>query len=152
MDYWDRKVIREQIDKKLEVLKVFAGSMPAQGWMRAIREALGLSAGQLARMAGIDRSRISRLEAAENSGNLKLSSLQKIAKSLNMKFVYGFVPEGTLESMLRDQAKRIALKRLETLDNTMRLEKQGLSEEDKKNALEDMIEKILIEQPKNFWD
>ena len=54
--------------------------------------------------------------------------------------------------MVRDQAKRIALRILETLDNTMRLEKQALSEEDKKKALEDMTEKILIEQPKDFWD
>jgi len=54
--------------------------------------------------------------------------------------------------MVRDQARKVTLKRLETLDHTMRLEKQGLSEEDKKKALEDMIEKILIEQPKDFWD
>jgi predicted DNA-binding mobile mystery protein A len=88
---------------------------------------------------------------ANCKGDLKLSSLQKIAKSLNMKFVYGFVPEDTLEAMVREQAKRIALKRLETLDSTMRLEKQALSDEEKKKALEDMIEKILIDNPKNFW-
>ena len=69
-----------------------------------------------------------------------------------MHFVYAFVPEPTLEAMVRDQAKRIALKRLETLDNTMRLEKQALSDEEKQKALDDMIEKILIDNPKDFWD
>ena len=106
----------------------------------------------MAKKVGIDRSRISRLEKGEIKGDLKLSSLQKIAKALNMHFVYGFVPDDTLESLVKNQAKRIALKRLEMLDNTMRLEKQALSEEDKKKTLEDMINKIMIEQPKDFWD
>ncbi len=153
MIYWDRKTIREQIDQKIISLKQFASlGMPQQGWIKTIREALGLSASQLGKKVGIDQSRISRLENSEKSGDLKLSSLQKIAKGLNMKFVYGFVPEDTLEAMVREQAKRIALKRLETLDPTMRLEKQALSNEEQKKALEDMIEKILIDNPKDFWE
>ncbi len=152
MDYWDKKVIRGQLDKKFEILKSFVGFTPQQGWIKTIREVLGLSTSQLGKKVGVDRSRISRLENAEKLGNLKLSSLQKIAKGLNMHFVYGFVPQDTLEEMVRDQARRIALKRLETLDNTMRLEKQDLSTEDKKKALNDMIEKILMDNSKDFWD
>ena len=152
MNYWDKKVIREQVDSKLNVLKNFVGCMPQQGWIKTIREVLGLSTSQLGKKVGIDQSRISRLENAEKTGNLKLSSLQKIAQGLNMKFVYGFVPEDTLEAMVRDQAKRIALKRLKILDNTMRLEKQALSEEEKQKFLGDMIEKILIDNLKNIWD
>ena len=152
MDYWQKKVIREQLDSKLAIFKTTSiGTLP-QGWIKAIREALGLSTSQLAKKVGIDQSRISRLENAEKTGDLKISSLQKVAKALTMKFVYGFVPEKTLEDMVNDQARRIALKRLETLDNTMRLEKQALTEEDKKKALEDMIQKILIDPPKDFWD
>ncbi|MCK5580708.1 MAG: mobile mystery protein A [Candidatus Omnitrophica bacterium] len=152
MNYWDKKLIREQLDKKLNVLKNFGGYIPQQGWIKTIREVLGLSTSQLGKKVGIDQSRISRLENAEKTGNLKLSSLQKIAQGLNMKFVYGFVPEDTLESMVKDQAKRIALKRMKILDNTMRLEKQALSEEEKKKALDDMMEKILIDNLKGLWD
>ena len=153
MRYWDKKVVREQLDKKLDSLKAFASSgVPKQGWIKTVREALGLSARQLGEKAGIDQSRISRLESAEQDGSLKLSSLQKIAKGLNMRFVYGFVSEDTLEEMVRAQAKKIALKRLKRLNNTMRLEKQELSNEEQKKALEDMIEQILIDQPKDFWD
>ena len=152
MNYWDTKIIREQLDKKLDSLKTFASSgIPKQGWIKTLREALGLSARHLGEKAGMDQSRISRLENAEKNGNLKLSSLQKIAKGLNMRFVYGFVSEDTLEQMVRAQARKIALKRLKRLNNTMRLEKQELSNEEQKKALEDMIEKILIDQPKDFW-
>jgi hypothetical protein len=116
MNYWDKKVIREQLDKRLKFLKDFASSgMPQQGWVKTMREALGRS------------------------------SLRKIDKGLSMKFVYGFVPEDTLGEMVRNRAKRIALKRLAILDNTMKLEKQSLSDEDKKKALGDMIEKILVD-------
>jgi len=152
MNYWDKKIVREQLDQRLKILKGFVGLELRQGWVKTIREVLGLSASQLGKKVGIDQSRISRLENAEKAGNLKLSSLQKIAKGLNMKFIYGFVPEDTLESMVRDQARRIALKRLKTLDNTMRLEKQALSEQEKKRALDDMVEKILIDNPKDLWD
>lgn len=153
MNYWDKKVIRDQLDKKLKPLKDFAASeAPPQGWIKTLREALGLSAFQLAKMVGIERSRISRLENAEPSGNLKLSSLQKIAQGLNMKFVYGFVPEDSLEQMIRNRAESMAFRRLKKLDNTMKLERQSLSEEEKKDALKDMTEKILIDNPKELWD
>lgn len=153
MNYWEKKVIREQLDKKIGFLKSFSSSgIPEQGWIKTLREALGLSASQLGKKVGIDQSRISRLENAEKDGSLKLASLQKIAQGLNMKFVYGFVPEDTLEEMVRTQAKRIALKRMKRLSNTMSLEEQGLSVDEQTKALEDMIEKILIEPPKDFWD
>lgn len=152
MTYWDKKVIREQLDEKLNILKSFVGFFPQQGWVKTIREVLGMSTSQLGKRVGIDQSRISRLENAEKTGNLKLSSLQKIAKGLNMEFVYGFVPKGTLESMVRNQARKIALKRLKTLNTTMLLESQALSENEKARALDDMIEKILIDHPKGFWD
>lgn len=153
MDYWDKKVVREQVDKKMALLRDFdSAGTPPQGWIKTIREALGLTAAQVGKRAGLDQSRVSRLESAEKTGDLKLSSLRKIAAGLNMKFVYGFVSGDTLEAMVRAQAKRMALKRLETLDSTMRLEKQGLSQDDKKKALEDMIEKILLDPPKDFWE
>ena len=69
-----------------------------------------------------------------------------------MRFVYGFLPEGSLEEMVMAQAKKVALKRLKTLNATMRLEKQGLSNEEQKKAMDDMIARISIEQPKDFWD
>ena len=152
MDSWDKKTIREQLDKRLGSLKTFSASaMPKQGWIKTIREALGLSSAQMGKKVGIDQSRISRLESAEKEGNIRLSSLQKIAAGLNMKFVYGFVPEESLEQMVRDQATKIALKRLAQLEHTMKLEKQGLSPEEQKKALTGMIEKILIDPPKDFW-
>lgn len=69
-----------------------------------------------------------------------------------MKFVYGFVPKSSLEDMVNEQAKKIALDRVAKVSHTMSLEGQKLSTEEEKRMLKDLIQKILVEQPKNFWD
>ena len=151
MTYWDRKLIREQLDEKLEKLSPLLSISPDLGWIKTIREALGMSSKQLGKRAMMDQPRISRLEDPENQNDPRISTLNKIAKGLNMKFVYGFVPESSLEDMVREQAKTIALKRMEKVNHTMRLEEQELSEGQKKKVLEDLIQKIMIEEPKDLW-
>ena len=153
MNYWDRRLIREQLDKKLTVIKkATLSTMPGNGWIKSIREALGMSTAELSKKVGIDQSRISRIENAEIKGDIKLSTLMRIAESLDMKFVYSFVPQESLENMVQEQARKIALKRMKRINNTMRLEDQELSDEQKKNALKDMVDKILIDEPKDFWN
>ncbi|HEY4876386.1 MAG TPA: mobile mystery protein A [Puia sp.] len=152
MTYWEKKLVREQLDKKLDGLEPLRDLPIQNGWIKIIREALGMSTKQLGKKVGIDQSRISRLENAEIENDLKLSSLKKIAEGLNMKFVYGFVPSDSLENIMRDQAKKMAIKRMEKVNHTMRLEDQELSDEQKEKTLEDLTQKILIEEPKDFWD
>ena len=150
MTYWDKKLIREQLDKKLKTQ--LAAFYTDQGWIKLIREALGMSTQQLAKRVGIDQSRVSRLENAEIDGDLKLSSLKKIADGLDMQFVYGFIPKSSLEDMVREQAKKIALDRMGRVNHTMRLEEQELTNDEKSKSFDDLVQKILIENPKDFWD
>lgn len=152
MDYWDKKLIREQLSQKLEKLKSLRKlTVPSVGWIKTIRESLGMTTYDLAERADIDQSRISRIESAESRGEIKLSTLKNIADALGVQFVYGFVPEEDLEQMVREQAKKIALKRMDRLNHTMKLEEQNLDEKERKKALEDLVEKILVEDPQNFW-
>jgi len=153
MKYFDMRTSREQLDKKLMPLKDLATlGIPKQGWIRTIREALGMSSAQLGKKAGLGQPRISRLEKAEITGNLKVSSFQKIAKAFGMRFIYGFVSDSSLEDMVRKQAEKIVLRRMARLDRTMQLEQQGLSDEEKKKAVEGMIDKFLMENVKGLWD
>jgi predicted DNA-binding mobile mystery protein A len=150
MNYWDKKLVREQLDKKLKIqLLPFQSE---NGWIKLLREALGMSTKQLGKRVGIDQSRISRLENAEIEGDLKLSSLKKIAEGMDMQFVYGFLPKDGLENMVQDQARKIARKRMQKVNHTMRLEEQELSDQEKIKTFEDLVQKILIDDPKNFWD
>ena len=153
MNYWDKKLIRKQLDKKLKKLEpLLKMTVPSKGWVNAIREGLGMTLEELGSRVGLDRSRVYRIEQAEASGDIKLSTLQKMAEGLGVKFVYGFVPEDELENIVRDQAKKIAKERLSRIDHSMKLELQGVPEEEQEEALNDLIDKILIEEPKKFWD
>lgn len=152
MSYWDRKLTRQQLDKKLGHLKQSGISKQEAGWIKLIRESLGMSAKQLAKRVGIDQSRITRLENAETDGDLKLSSLRKIAAALDMDLVYAFVPKTSLEDMVNAQAEKIAGKRMNKANHTMKLEDQELSAEEKAGSMETLVQKILIQEPKDFWD
>ena len=122
----------------------------SKGWIKIIREALGMTTQQLAHKVGINQSRISRLENAEIDGDLKLSSLKKVAEGLNMQFVYGFVPKNGLENMVLEQAQKIARKRMKRVNHTMKLEE--LSNNEKSKAFQDLVQKILIKDAKDFWN
>lgn len=153
MNYWDKKLIREQLDKKLSKLRpILKMPVPKGGWVKTIREALGMSTYELAKRTDLDQSRISRIESSEAKQEIKLSTLKKMADGLGVKFVYGFVPEDDLEEIVRQQAMKIAKKRLSRVDHSMKLELQGIPEEEQEKALKDLIDQILIEEPKNFWD
>ncbi|MGX5858296.1 mobile mystery protein A [Dyadobacter jiangsuensis] len=149
MTYWDKKLVRQQLDEKIAKISVPTFQ---KGWIKVVREALGMSARQLGKRAKIDQSRVSRLENAELDGDLKLSSLKKIAEAMDMHFVYAFVPQSSLESAVNKQAVKIASNRMARVNHTMRLELQELSDEEKAKALSDLVQKILIEDPKDFWD
>lgn len=153
MDYWDKKLLRKQISQKLEPLKEFHLHTSAAGsWVKIIREALGMSMVILGRKMGVSQPRISAIEKSEVDGNIKISTLQEVAKALNMTFVYGFVPEKDLETLVREQSKKIAKQRMKRLDQTMSLEDQEIGESEKEETLSDLTEQILVEEPSNFWD
>ena len=152
MSYWDKKLIREQLDRKLLRLKEFAShGLSSIGWIKTIREALGMTSSDLASRVGVNQSRIIHMEKSEKDGNIKISTMQKIADALDMDFVYGFAPRIALNEMVREQAQKVALKKMQRLDHTMRLEMQELSDDEKEMALKDMVDKILIDEPKNLW-
>ncbi|MFO7922208.1 MAG: mobile mystery protein A [Bacteroidales bacterium] len=152
MNYWDKKLFREQLDRKLSKLREFSvQGLTSIGWIRTIREALGMTSKDLASRVGVNQSRIIHMEQAEVDGNIKISTMKKIADALEMDFVYAFVPRTSLNDMVREQARLLALKKMERLDHTMRLEMQELSSEEKEKALKDMIDKILIDERKDFW-
>jgi len=152
MNYWDKKLIREQLDSKLSKLREFAvQGLHSIGWIKTIREALGMTSSDLASRVGVNQSRIVHMEQAERDGNIKISTMRRIADAIEMDFVYAFVPRTSLDEMVRQQAKNIALKKMDRLNHTMRLEMQELSMEEKEKALTDMIDRILIDELKDLW-
>jgi predicted DNA-binding mobile mystery protein A len=99
---------------------------PNQGWIRAIRQALGMTAEQLGHRLGVTQATLSGLEASEINGSIRLATLRKAAEAMNCTLVYAFVPNTSLEETVQEQARKVAGEQLKPVEHTMLLENQSL--------------------------
>lgn len=147
------KLVREQLDSNLKQLEPLRNTIvPNRGWIRAIRDAIGMTGEQLANRMNVKKQRVARIEQDERLGKCTLKTLKNAAKALDCIFVYGFVPTESLEQTVKNQAKLVAKKRMAQTNQTMRLEKQELSENEKEKALKALTEDIINTMPKTLWD
>ena len=147
------KLAREQLDATLnrfEPLKSIAP--PNKGWIRAIRDVIGMTGEQLANRLNTNKQRVSRIEHDEKLGKVKIETLRNVADALDCEFAYAFVPRNNLEQTVREQAEVIAEKRMARSNQMMRLEKQELSKDEKNKALQNLIDEIIETMPKSLWD
>jgi predicted DNA-binding mobile mystery protein A len=119
------------------------GAKPHGGWVRAIREALGMRAEDLADRMGISQPSLSRLESNERIGTVQLDTLQRAADALECDVVYALVPRRSLDEMVNDQARTRALERLGRVAHTMALEDQALSNEQLERRVRDLAAMYL---------
>ncbi len=147
-----KKLIREQLDETLSHFSsMILVNRPMKGWIRAIRDALGMSMQQFADRLVVSKSRIPRIEQDELTGSLTLKTMNRVADELDCVFFYGFVPRTSLDDTVKKQARIIAQKRMSRLTHTMNLEAQGLSSKNTKKAFDNMVEEIL-ETPSKLWE
>jgi predicted DNA-binding mobile mystery protein A len=95
---------RRKLDERLAGLGYLVGPRPVPGWVRTLRDALGMSVAQLAVRMNVSPSRVSQIERAEEAGALHLSTLGRAAQALNCRLVYALVPDEPLEDMVMRQA------------------------------------------------
>jgi predicted DNA-binding mobile mystery protein A len=125
---------------------------PHKGWIRAVKEALGMSSKQLAVRLGVSAPRITALEKSEVEETVTLASLRRAAEALDCALVYSFVPKGSFEEVLQNRARRIAAEIIGKVDHTMRLEAQNLQSDKLNEEIETLAAQILREQHKIIWD
>ena len=104
------------------------GKRPFGGWIRAIREALGMRAEDLAARMGVSQPSLTRLEKSERRGTIGLDALTRAADALDCDVVYALVPRRPLGDMVSEQARRRALQRVNRVAHSMALEDQALTE------------------------
>ena len=149
----DRTIARKNLDKKLNFLRDSAVSVrPARGWIKAIREALGMTTAQFGRRMGVSQPRAVAVEKAEVSGKITLDSLERAAEALECRLVYALVPRQSLESQIQHRARLLAEKHLDSVTHSMALEDQGVEQEDTQAQFERLIEKILSSPGSKLWD
>lgn len=148
-----RQLKRAQIEEMLQPYRALpATAAPRGGWVRAIREGLGMSAAQLAARLGVIRQSVEAYERSEARGKITLESLNKVAEAMNCRLVYALVPAQPLEEMQRDRARKLADALLNPVAYTMRLEDQAMSDQEAKRQRKRLTKQLLLENPKKLWD
>jgi predicted DNA-binding mobile mystery protein A len=141
---------RAQLDKRFEQMgPIFRYDPPVRGWIKAIREALGMTTLQLANRLGVKQPSVVGMEKSELKGNIELATLRRVAEALNCTLVYAMVPNKTLEASVRDHARAFERRRREPIEHSMRLEDQSV----KAKNLEARLDEVVREtNPRFFWD
>ena len=111
---------------------------PHRGWVRAIRDALGMSSTELAARLGVIQQSVPDLERSEVHGTIKLETLRRAAEALDCDLVYFLVPRTTLDKAVKDQALRKAAQHLRPVAHHSRLEDQAVSDDDTAAQLEEL--------------
>ena len=144
----------QQLNAKLLKFSVLSKIViPSNGWIKAIRNTLGMSMEQLANRLSISKQAVSDIERREKEGSITLKSLRELGRVLDMELVYGFVPkDGSLEAMVEKKANELAKKIVLRTSNTMELEDQVNSKERIEKAILERTQEIKNEMPKILWD
>ena len=124
---------------------------PSAGWVKAIRESLGMSGSALARKLGITPSSIAKLEKAEADEKITLASLRKLANALDCELQYTLVPRKSLEEILGERAMTVAKERLRPISHSMSLENQSVDKSASDKQLELLAKEILDGPRRNLW-
>ena len=120
---------------------------PSRGWARTIRKALGMTQAHIAAKLGISRQSVQDLEQAEAERRITLESMDRLARALNCRLVYAFVPEtGTLDDLLYRQANLVVDQMLA----------QNPPDENANPRYQEMERKILVDSllrgsPRKLW-
>ena len=140
----------EQEIKKLQIATQV--NRPALGWIKAIREAFGMTARQLGKRLNVSQQRVSELEKNEKEGTAALKSMQMAAEALNCEFVYFLVPRESIEKTMEKQAEQVALKRLTTLSHSMELEDQLVSKKEQHRQIIEFAKELVDTKPRELWN
>lgn len=136
------------LDKKTFDLKSAKNIVPQpSGWIKTVREAIGMTVSQLAARLGVTQPRITKMES--NEDNLKLSTMKKAAEAMNCEFVYYFKPKTTFQNLVDEQAQKKAAEVLKTVNVNMALENQEIAEDE---AVKDFASDLINTKIKQIWD
>jgi len=108
----EREKLRRELDEALLPFRLARRRRGfKEGWLRSIRQAVGVPVDEVARRLGVCRWEVYRLEESEKNSRIMLATLSRAAKGLGCELVYALIPkEGALEDLAAEE--RAASKRV----------------------------------------
>jgi transcriptional regulator with XRE-family HTH domain len=88
------KLSPSDLDDRLSLSSSLAAklTMPPEGWLRAVRDGLGMSQREAAAAAGVTQQAFDQFESGELRASITLERLQKAAGALGCEVVYFLQP------------------------------------------------------------
>ncbi len=126
-------------------------SRPSHGWIRAIREALGMTSVALAKKLGMTDAGVRHLEKAERDEAITLATLRKVATALNCDVKYALVPHQPLEQLLTQRAEQLARERVLPVAHSMILEDQGVYRTITDKQIQQLAKALLEGSRRELW-
>ncbi|MEX0409769.1 mobile mystery protein A [Aquibium sp. LZ166] len=139
--------IVDRAARQVEALK-----SPSEGWLALLRKALGMSGAEVAVRAGVSRNAIYQAERNERDGAITINQMEKLAAAMGGRFVYAIVPDGSVEDVIRAQARRKAEAHIMRASAHMALEKQSLTSAQTAQRIEDLADELIRDMPPDFWE
>lgn len=141
---------RSHLDERFKALApVTRYSPPVHGWIKAVREALGMTTAQLAKRLGMKQPSVVAIEQSEAKGTIGLATLRRVAEALDCKVVYALVPNQPLEATVRARARAFMHRRRGPIEHSMVLEDQKVEGNDAEARLDEIVRET---SPRRFWD
>lgn len=103
-----RNLPLQRLDRALTRWRELPYVRPQGGWLRAIRNSLGMTTRQMAVRVGVSQAAVVDAERNEAGGDITLNTLQRYATSLDCQVFYALVPRQPLQSTLEAQAGKVA--------------------------------------------
>ena len=142
-----------QVDSALAPFReIPEADRPELGWVRAIREACGMSFRQLAERMGISKTTVATLERNEAADRIKLSSLRAVGAALDCELIYALVPRTSLEELVKRRARLVAESVVGRVSDSMDLEDQAIPMEERERQVSDLAERLWQDLPRELWD
>lgn len=150
----NKKLLIKQLDEKLKPFhKTALVPVPEKGWINTIRTSLNMTMAQLGVRLNMTRQGVKKIEDSEAKGTLTINALKEVGESLDMKFVYGFVPkDGTIDKLIKRKSEDLARKIVLRTDQNMKLEDQGIGDKKIKESIIDLAIEIRRDMRKSLWD
>lgn len=119
---------RKQIHTRLTNLPSLES--PRDGWIRTIRQSLGMTMRQLGARLAISPQGVRDIEMRERNETITVAKLRQAADALNCDLRLVLIPRTSLETTMRKQAATKAREERNRLVHTMHLEDQDAGVED----------------------
>ena len=143
LTHHNKQLRRRQLDRLLST-PTKPANLPyfKRGYIREIRDCLGITSTQLASMLKVSQPAVAGLEKSEIEGTISLNTLRKVAQALDCQLVFSLVPNSSLEQNLASRAKKVA---------TRILKKRTAGKNDGKQ-IDELATQLMRDLDKRLWE